>query len=95
MYSQRGVIRGFYIRSDMIRSEIEQDELDCKIDSRGPGRGREGSEGAAAVVQEREDEAWFRAVRVQRGFSVTTAVHAGPQSLLPRSVSVLLNAPHN
>lgn len=31
-----------------------------------PGGSREGSEEADIVVQEREDEAWARAVRMQR-----------------------------
>lgn len=48
-----GVRRGFYTRGDMVRSVIEEDELESKMDRRGPGGGREGSEEAGTMVQER------------------------------------------
>lgn len=54
----------------MVRSLIEQDELDSKMERTRPGGSREGSEEADTVVLEREDEAWARAVRMQRWFSV-------------------------
>lgn len=55
----------------MVISVTEQDELDPKMEKRGPGGSREGSEEADTVVQEREDEAWAREVRMQRWFSVS------------------------
>lgn len=47
----------FSSKSNMARSVTEQDELDSKMERRGPGKSREGSEEANTKVQEREDEA--------------------------------------
>ena len=92
LQSARGT-RGLYTRSNMIRAVIERDELDCRME--GQGGGREGNEEAATVVQESEEEGWFRAVRMQRWSSETECSPAAPQSLPPCSFSVCLNAPHS
>jgi len=49
---------------------IERDELDCKMDGKGPvgtGKAMKGQ----LQWSRRQREAWFRAVRRQRWFSVT------------------------
>lgn len=63
------VVRGFDTRNNVVRLVVEQDDLDSKKGSRGPGRDREGSEEATIAVQEGEDEAWASALRMQRWFS--------------------------
>lgn len=55
----------------MVISVTEQDEVDYKMERRGPGGSREGREEADTVDQEKEDEAWARTVRMQRWFSVS------------------------
>lgn len=78
----------------MVRSVIEQDEFDFKMKRRGPGGGREGSEEADTMVQEKEDEAWAGAAMKQRWRSVTDHSPPSTQSPLPCSFSVLSNMPY-
>lgn len=68
----------------MVRSVIEQDEFDSKMERRGLGGGREGREEADTMVQEKEDEAWAGAVREQRWCSVTG--HPPPRTPVPTTL---------